>query len=301
MLTYTQAYSRALDICGVPNTDTITLANLQADINQGLRIFKNASRRYWTRAEKSTNIVASQQYYQLPPDCVRVTTVRANTGSGSFNWPLKQVDSEELWNRFNVVPSNTVIAPQYYFIRGNNELGLYPTPSTSVTNGLIVSYETRTPDMSIDDVTNGTVTVSNGNTTVTTSTNIVTPQMVGRWFQVTDGTDGNWYQIVTYDSANSFELGNDYAGISGSSHTFIIGQAPDIPEDYHLGLVYYAAYNFYLKRNESANAMQYKALFEDLLNQYKSNYASKTTGIVQKPIGDDVFNIFYLPPGTITG
>lgn len=301
MITWTNLYQRAQDITGVPTTDTTTTANLQADINQGLRIFKNASRRYWTRKEASTNVVASQQYYQLPPDAVRVTEVRTNTGAGGYNWPMVQIDSEDLWNRYNIIPSNTVIVPQFFFIRGNNEIGLYPIPSTNVTNGLIVSYESRTPDMNQEDVTTGTCTVANGATTVSFSNTIITQQMVGRWFQVTDGTDGNWYQIGIFDSSSQVDLGNDYVGISGSGRSFIIGQAPDIPEDYHMALVYYAAYNFYLKRNENENSLQYKGLFEDLLQQYKDNYAAKTTGLVQKPQSDNIFNIFYLPPGTITG
>lgn len=303
MITWTQGYTRAANLVGINTTqDLQDLSNIQMDINQGLRIFKNASRRYWTRAEKSANLVQNQQYYQLPPDCVRVTQVRVL--SNGLNLPITEVDSEYLWNRMNLIPAFTLTVPQSYFIRGANEIGLWPTPSLAVTNGLIVSYEPRLPDMSIDDITNitsnATVTVSNGSTTVTTSSNIVTPQMVGRWFQVNDGTDGSWYQIGIYDSTNSFELTNSYQGISGGSHSFIIGQAPDIPEDYHLGPIYYACYNYFLKRGEQAFATTYKALFEDLLTQYKEVYAAKTTGQIQQDITGFNYNLFGLPPTNVT-
>lgn len=301
MITYTDLYSRVANICGFSTTTAAQdTTNAKQDINQALRLFKNASRRYWTRKEATTNLVSGQQYYTFPEDMVRITEVRANTGGTSYNWPLVQVDSEALWNRFNVVPSNTVIVPQFFFIRGRNEIGLYPTPSSNVTNGLIVSYEPRMNDMSVDDTTATTVTVTNGSASVTSPSVPFNTNMTGMYFTVTDGTDGNWYPI-TAATSTTLTLENVYQGPSGSAVACKIGLVPDIPEEYHLGLVYYAAYQFYLKRNEMSNATLYKGLYEDLMNQFKEVYAAKTTGIVQKPLVDNIFNIFWLPPGLISG
>lgn len=299
MITFTQLYTRVMDVIGVNSaTSTQDLTNAKQDINHALRLFKNSSRRYWTRKEVTTNLVAGQQYYTFPEDMVRITEVKANTGG--YNWPLVQVDSEALWNRFNVIPSNTVIVPQFYFIRGRNEIGLYPTPSVDQTAGLIVSYEPRMVDMSLDDTTSTTVTVANGTNTVTSPSTPFSTNMNGMYFSVTDGTDGNWYPVIGA-TATTLTLENYYQGISESSAACIIGLVPDIPEEYHLGLVYYAAYQFYLKRNENANATLYKGLFEDLLAQFVKAYAAKTTGIVQKPLTDNIFNIFWLPPNVISG
>lgn len=303
MLTFQNLYERAMDMTGVQTSDSVDIPIFKQDVNQGLRLFKNAARRYWTRLEKSTDVVANQQYYQLPPDCVRVTAVRVL--SSGLNYPVQQIDSEELWNAYNIIPATTINLPQFYFIRGNNEIGLYPIPSTSYTNGLNVSYEPRIADMQYNDVTNvtsgATATIANGTTTVTFSGNIVTPNMVGRWVQFTDGSDGGWYKITVYNSTSSFEINNNYAGVSGAAKTFTIGECPDIPEDYQLGLAYYAAYNFYLKRKDSATATLYKGLFEDLLQQYKDNYAAKTTGQVQKAMPDGPISLFWFPPTGLTG
>ena len=299
MITYTQLYSRAANIIGVSTTtDTQDLANAKQDINQALRLFKNASRRYWTRKEVTANLVAGQQYYTFPEDMVRITEVKANTGG--YNWPLVNVDSEALWNRFNVIPSNTVIVPQFYFIRGRNEVGLYPIPSVSTTAGLIISYEPRMIDMTIDDVTTTTVTVSNGSALITSPSTNFNTNMAGMYFTVTDGSDGNWYPI-TAATATQLTLENVYQGTSGTAVPCQIGLVPDVPEEFHLGLVYYAAYQFYLKRNDMGSATLYKGLYEDLLMQYKQAYANKTTGVVQKPLTDNIFNIFWLPPGVISG
>ena len=95
-------------------------------------------------------------------------------------------------------------------------------------------------------------------------------------------------------------LENVYQGVSESTAPCTIGLVPDIPEEYQLGLVYYACYNYYLKRNEMANATTFKGLYEELLSRFIDVYAAKTTGIVQKSISDDIFNIFWLPPGTMS-
>ena len=299
MITYTQLYNRAANIIGISTTtDTQDLANAKQDINHALRLFKNQSRRYWTRKEVTANLVAGQQYYTFPEDMVRITEVKANTGG--YNWPLVNVDSEALWNRFNVIPSNTVIVPQFYFVRGKNEVGLYPTPSQNQTAGLIISYEPRMIDMNLDDTTTTTVTVTNGSQYVTSPSSSFNTNMNGMYFTVTDGSDGNWYPIVAA-TASQLTLENYYQGPTETLAPCQIGLVPDVPEEYHLGLVYYAAYQFYLKRIDMSSATLYKGLYEDLLMQFKQAYANKTTGVVQKPLTDNIFNIFWLPPGVISG
>jgi hypothetical protein len=168
MITYNNLYVRSADIIGInPNISSQALTNIQQDINQGLRMFKNASRRYWTRKEVTTNLVINQQFYTFPSDMVRITTVKAT--SGGITIPVTMIDSEELWNRINLVPAMTVGIPTQGFVRGRNELGLYPIPSVNYTNGLIVSYESRLKDMSIADVT-PSVNVTQGSNTVVANT-----------------------------------------------------------------------------------------------------------------------------------
>lgn len=298
MITFNQAYIRAADIVGISiTTNSNALTNLKADINQGLRIFKNASRRYWTRKEATTNLVANQQYYTFPEDMVRITTVRVT--SGGLTLPVTLVDSEEMWNRINLIPSMTVGIPTTGFIRGKNELGLYPIPSVNATNGLIVSYEPRLKDMSIDDTT-PSINPTNGSVTVAATGSIFNSKMVGMSLQVTDGSDGNWYPIVGYTSPTSITIENVYQGPTATGVASLIGQVPDIPEDYQLGMVYYAAYNYYLKRKDGETASEYKALYQDLLNQYIEAYAAKTTGQVLQSLDNYQYNMFGLPPMNVT-
>ena len=299
MITFTQGYTRAAGMIGIsPTTASQSLTNIKMDINQAVRMFKNASRRYWTRKEVVTNLVANQQYYTFPEDMVRITTVRVSTGSLSI--PITIIDSEEKWNRLNLVPAMTVGIPTYGFIRGRNELGLYPLPAANQTNGLTVSYEARLKDMATDDI-KPTVGVTVNSQTVTAATAVFAPNNVGMWFTVTDGSDGNWYQIVGVASDNkSITLENYYQGPTVASATALIGLAPDIPEDYHMAPIYFAAYNYFLTRKDAGMAANYKSLYEDLEKQYKSVYAAKTTGLVQDEVPTTAYNLFGLPPQNVT-
>lgn len=299
MYTYTNLINRTADLCGIsPTADTQDIANIKLDLNQGLMLFKNAARVYWTRKQASAQLVLNQQYYQLPPDAVRVTQVYVN--ANGLNYPVKQINSEYLWNKINIIPAITINVPTYFFIRGRNEIGLWPIPSYTATSALNVSYEPQLY-LSQSDLTTGTCNVTNGSTTATFNSNVITADMVGRWFNVSGRYNESWYQISIFDSTNQIELGNNYGGTSGSNLNFTIADAPDIPEDYHLGLVYYAAYNFYMKRKDARVSNMYWDYFNQLLTQYKENYASKTTGMVQSQTDSYRYSIFMIPPPPITG
>jgi hypothetical protein len=155
-------------------------------------------------------------------------------------------------------------------------------------------------DMSLADTTTTTVTVANGSQFVTSPSTSFNTNMVGQMFSVTDGSDGNWYPIIAATSSQ-LTLENYYQGPSGSALPCIIGSVPDIPEEYQIALIYYTAWQYYLKRNEQANSQMYNALFQQLLDSYIEVYAAKSTGLVQTPIDSDIFNVFYINPTNMSG
>jgi hypothetical protein len=299
MITYTQLYKRAADNVGIPsNVNSQALVNIQQDINHSLRKFKNASRRYWTRKEVTTNLVAGQQYYTFPEDMVRITTVKAT--SGALTIPITMIDSEEMWNRLNLIPAMTVGIPTQGFVRGRNELGLYPVPSINYSNGLTVSYESRLKDMNVDDTTSITLNVTQNSNIIVAAVGAFNANMVGMWVTITDGSDGNWYQIVGYTDPTHLTLENYYQGTSVSGAACTIGLVPDIPEDYHLALVDYACYRYFLKRKDAATAGDHKSLYDEALKEYKAVYAAKTTGVTQDDLSSYSYNLFGLPPNNVT-
>lgn len=297
MLTFTQIANRAYDTMGSPNDGNVSKNNIYQDINQGLRLFKNAARRYWTRKQITANLVASQQDYQMPADFVRATEVTI-TANGIV-YPLVQVPSEHKWNELNVIPAVTIYIPTRYFVKGFNVMSVWPAPSTANVGTLNVSYEPRLLDWntSLADVT-GTVAVNNNSQTVTGTG--FTNNMIGQWFTVTDGTGGNWYQIIAVPNSSTLTLANFYQDQTNATATSLIGTVPDIPEDYHMAFVYYPLYQFNLKRGNINEAEAYLALFNSLLDQYTETYSSKTTGVVQTKQRGAAYSIFGIPPSNIS-
>ncbi len=297
MLTFNQAAARAYSLIGSPQDSGVTQAEIASDIKTGLQLFRNQARRYWTRKQITANLEVSQQDYQLPPDFVRTTEVTI-TANGIV-YPLVEVPSEHIWNELNIIPAVTIYIPTKFFVKGPDVISIWPAPSTNNVGTLSVSYEPRVPDYIAPDVT-GTAQVTPGSQTVTDQLTSFYPAMAGMRMTVQDVTDGNWYKIASAPTTSTLLLSNYYAGVSSGIYNYLIGLTPDIPEDYHLGIVYYAAAQYYLKRKDLADDNNFLGMFQALLDQYKETYSSKTTGVVFTKQAAEVYSVFGIPPSGIS-
>lgn len=284
MITFEESYTKAQRISGDYTADTLLM--FKEDINIGNQKINAAINNYFTRRSKAANLVADQQYYQLPPDCVRVIGVDFLQSTGGRRLPIRhQVRSEYQWRQmnFNQQSSNWFT---YYFVKGADEIGLYPIPSDSITSGLIIYYEPKGSLMTQDDFDSGTMTVTNGSQTITHSGTGFTQEMIGRGFKVTDGSDGYDYKIAGFTSSSVLTLEEPYLGYSGSGKTFKIGEVPAYPSEYHDAPLDYALGRFFEMNNNTARAEYYynedrrnpgrfnKAL-ADLREKYASSSASQ--------------------------
>lgn len=256
------------------DTSAAGLIIAKRDINEGGAMFMNRLGRKFNKGYETTDIEDGKQFYQFSSEVLRISSVRAL--HGTFWYTPKLVASEEEWNRLNTITLSSNY-PIYYYIRGFNEVGLYPIPSSDTINGLEISFEPQHIDLTQADYTTGTVTVSNGSIVVTHSSTGFTPQMVGRWIQVTDGTDGKWYRIASYTSPSQLNLENYYEGLSGSSRTFRIGEVMRIPQAYQDAPVYYAADRFYLTQNDQQTALQFSSRFDMKVKSAKETYGRSTS------------------------
>lgn len=299
MLTYSMISARAYDTMGSPQDNGVSLANIAQDINQAQQLFKHAVRGYWDRNQVTANLVVSQQDYTMPANFIRVTEVTV-TANGIV-YPLEPVASEHKWNQLNIIPAVTIYIPTRFFIKGFNVISIWPAPSTNNIGTLSVSFKPRTRDWSsaLADIT-GTASVTNNNVLVTDSATSFTKSMIGDGFTVTDGTGGNWYPIQTVPTSSTLNLQNNYIDQTNGTATYLIGQVPDIPEDYHMALVYFPLYHFELKRGNMKAAESYLGLFQNLLDKYEETYAVKTTGIVQTKQRGAVYSVFGIPPTNLT-
>lgn len=253
MLTFTQRKKYAAALCGLDENDTKMMPLIVSSLNTADKLLENAARRYWTRKEKVANITADKQYYQIASDMHRVATVRCKVGNDSdIVVPLTEICSEQEWNKLNSMPYSANY-PTHFFIRGSDEIGLYPCPSTNITGGLIVSYEPRVRDMGIDDFTFTADVTQNG-------VNIENPDNTGLpggfqsymtenfWIKSNDGQDGNWYKVQKVVDSLTMQIDNEYLGPSGTGVSFTMGQVPPYPEEYHEAAAFYAAFMYYSAR-----------------------------------------------------
>lgn len=296
MLTFQECYEKAQTIAG--DTSAETLALLKSDINMGSHKFNAALDRYFTRKAKTTNIVANQQYYQLPVDCIKVSKVRAKQStSGSVTYPLRQIHNETEWDALNTT-SQTGNWAIYFFQRGHDEIGIYPTPSDNITDGLEIAYEPRDKSLTQDDYTTGTVTVAEGSAAVTGSGTTFTQSMIGRVFKTTE--DGYAYKVAGYSSATSITLEEPYIGQGGSSRTYKIGESFLFPEEFHDAPVDFALSRFFEMRNNPERAVYHLKRYRDAVDTAKSQYSSSSSSAVITS-GVEEYNIWLVPPNAVTG
>lgn len=296
-LSFQDVYIKFQSISGSNNTTE--LAQAKQDMNIGYSRFNSAIARYFTRKQGFTNLVANQRYYQIPIDSIRVSSISVVVNTG-YEYPLEQVISEDDWRKLLTTPSYATNFLSHYFVYGADQIGLYPLPSTSITNGLRYVYQPQDVFLTKDDYTTGTITVSNGGTTVTGAGTSWTQAAHGNMqFQVTDGSDGNWYEITAVNSTTSLNIKTPYVGPSVSAATYRLGQIFIFPTEYDDTPLDYALSRYFEAHGNPTRAEyhlnKYQASVDDAIEKYASSSLSNV-------ITDDVSGInpwFITPvPGT---
>lgn len=297
MLSWTQLQNKFTRLSR--DTSPATLEQGKQDMNTGYSLFNAKLSRYFSRKQQFTDIFEGQGIYQTPVDSVRVIGMTVAV-SNTYQIPIKEIRSEYEWRQIISYPYNSNW-PAYYFMIGNDELQLWPTPSQDVVNGLRFYYQQQDHDLSVEDVTSSTVTVTmvNGSPTVAASGSIFTPQMKGLWYQVTGVTDLTWYEIVDVPDTQTLTLKSAFVGISGSGLNFKVGQMPIIPGEYHDAIVDYALNEFFSSKGNEQRASKHEQRFNAMVTDAIASYSSSTEGNVITE--DDAYvNSWFitpLPPG----
>lgn len=248
------------------NTSSDNIALLKPMLNDAHRYL---IQKYFTN-ESSTTIVtvSQQQFYNLPYDYSKLKT--GTITIGSLKWTPTEILSRSDWDKLNVFPYYSDIPNNYYIY--NNQLGFWPIPSTA-GNTITFNYKRRVTDLTLTDYTTGTVSATSGSTTITGSgTSFLANYLpvagsvlnLNLWIKITPPNgDGNWYQISTINSATSLTLVNSYAGGTTSGASYIIGQIPELIEDFQDLPVYRALMIYFSTIVDNPNK---KKEFTDLYN-----------------------------------
>lgn len=304
MYTFTQLYTETYKGCGIPSTDSTNISLIKRNINTALKVMKAEAAQYYTRKEVVANLAQGQQYYTFNPDMLRVRNVRVN--NGSLIIPMKTIESENEWNALNIIPSFAVFYPQRWFVRGPNEIGIWPTPAVNISNALLISYDARLQDMYLDDVIGTKITVTKGSITITTDgtgSKFFSPTMVGMRFTFTDGSDGQWYLITGYTDTTHMTIENFYPNATQTSAATIVGSTPDIPEAYQPGLMDYAFYRYYkTQRGAEAKANDFNNDFLLAKQNYIGTFGDKESSQIILPNNNALaFNPLLVPPINMQG
>lgn len=253
-------------------TDAATTARFKKSVNRGCAKFMSLLNRAYLRRSRFTDLVAGQQYYTYPLDALKMR--QSMTHIGGIERDLFEVPDEKYWNQLNQVVQQGI--PTWFFVKGFDEIGLYPAPAASTSAGLELVFTQRHLNMTQDDYTTGTMSATADSQTVTGSGTAWTTGMAGRAFEATDGSDGNWYRIQSVESATSMTLEKVYQGLSGTGLPYRIGECAYIPEEYLESATDYALERFYLGRDQ-AKFNQYETLVNNAVEECRSVYGSKTS------------------------
>lgn len=273
MLTFNQLYSEVQ--AQTEDDSTTSLVVIKRGINQAMHKFGAILNRDWRVQYRTFPTVANQLYYQTPEDAIRIKSLTVTVGDIAY--PLEEIVDEQVWNELNRRVETSSV-PQFYFIKGSDQYGIWPIQD-SVNTGTL-SFEANMRDMTADDYSTGSIAVTAGSPNVVGTTTVFTGAMVGRTLFVdpTGGTgDGSGYKVAAFTDATHITLENNYAGATASGKSYLIGEVPDIPDEFHESLADYGAYRLYRRRRDLGTAKDLKAAFDEAVILCQENYSSKSS------------------------
>lgn len=247
------------------DTSATSLTIFKTLMNVGYKYLLAELGRSVTEKTKTGSTVASQQFYQMPPDFLWVKTITITIGSNIY--PIVEVVDQEEWEYLNNV-SQTSDLPSFYFVRpyfgvGGAEIGIYPIPSSN-GNTITIVYEASDKDLATNAYSTGTIAVTNGSATVTGSGTAFIDAMVGRYFNIADPNgDGLFYQVASRTSSTVMTLGNYYAGATGSGLSYTVSQAFALPEEIQILPIYYALGHYYKMKENTTKSIEYLGQLKD--------------------------------------
>lgn len=224
--------------------------------------------------------ITGQQAYTLPFNNFQIKDVTIQVGGFLYTPP--EILTRQEWDQLNFIQYQSTF-PFRYFIY-NNQLLIFPIPSTD-GEPITINYKIRIPDLVLDDVTTGTVSVLPGDQTVIgTGTNwtITTGTNELRWLNIPlPGGDNEWYQVQSVDSTTQLTLVSPYSGItnvSGASYT--LGQVPIIKEDFQDLLVYRPLMIYFSSINkDDSKEQQFYRLYKAGIERMDEFEGAKSTDV----------------------
>ncbi len=267
------------------NTSAANISLGMTLVNDSLRYLTSKfylNERTWTDLTE-----ANTQFYPLPPQVKELINLTVTIGS--VKWIPKVCPTRDYWDSLNVITFYQDF-PSFFFVY-NQQVGIFPIPS-SAGNSIEMHYKIRIKDLSQADYTTGTVSVTNGDATITGVGTTFVENMENRWIRITEPSgDGQWYQIADFTDTTHLELVNPYQGPTVSGGNYIIGEMPIMPEDYQDLALYRALYIYYNSRVPNpTQAELYKGLYDEGYALLDAEFGQKTTDVALTDTDGPVYN-----------
>jgi len=260
-----------------------------------------------TLATTSTTITSlGVQDYTIPANISKIKDDTINVGQ--LKYLTKEIKTRAEWDTVNFLPYNSDI-PNYYFIY-NGKLSIFPIPSTT-GNIITINYKTRVPDLSIADVSDGTINTAGmvaGSTSVTglgtawITTDAFPANTDVSFFNLylaatPPNGDGIWYPISQFTSGTTLTLANPVINAPNITNAtkYVIGQMPLLSEDFHDMIVYGALKTYYTSIVPDPNRFkEYDTLYQERLRLLEDYAGTKSVNVDLGDVPAQVNpNLFY--------
>lgn len=251
---------------GTPATDTNIDNNFNYNLGQRYQLILAKMNNYKTVKPYTLSTSANTQIYPFPPGLVTIEGGFITVGS--VNYPLQPINSRFNIESLNAITIQASTLPQFYFVE-QDSFQIWPIPQATYTG--TIYYHFRDRNLSVQDYTAGSVTLTNGSAIIVGSGTTFTSAMVGRWFTVTDTTipgQGYWYRITGYTDATHITIGTSngvampWQNATASPTSYRIGETPELPEEMHSLLPWGTAADYFAgMRSDPEKATAFDNMF----------------------------------------
>lgn len=262
----------------------------------------------WVRTVPSDTTLSAVGV-QAYPIAANVSKIKnATITIGQLVYTPSTVQTIQEWTQLNALPYTSDIPNQFYLYQ--NQVMFWPIPS-STGNIISFNYQTRVADMTYDDFSTGTVSISVGSNLVTgSSTNWnssgnfplnVDLSYANLMISVTPPKgDGLYYPIEMFTSNTALTLNSAILNApTTSGDNYVIGQYPLLHEDFHDILVYSSLAIYYSSIKKDKEKFEfYDKLTKDRERLMESYLGTKTVQVDlgQQPVPYNPNLFLFAPP-----
>ncbi len=295
-------YEELIDYCTTMSRDSSTSAKkvIGQGINRGLRILRKKLKRNFAIETRTFSYVNGQAIYQTPEDCIRPAAIYFI--DGSIRDPLTYIDDDAEWDRRKQQLTESG-RPVFWRMISNDIYEVWPTPTSSTATGEIRMQTMAKPLTQMTSYATGSVQVTNGSVNVVGTGTSWNATMIGRSLRLADGNgDISYYTINAVTDTTHLVLENAFAGASGSTLAYRIGEVPNITASYHHALNDMGLRTYYQWAKNPELAKDYYADFLAVSEDITEDDQTTTSNVIEsKRARDDIMPSYKRSPRAISG